>query len=131
MAFDVFTNLSKVKCETKKKGRFDYVSWAEAWREVKKLYPQANFRVYTTENGFPAFINMTGGFVKVGVIIEDLEHIEFMPILDSYKKSIPKENITTNNINDSIKRCLVKCLALHGLGLNVFLGEEFKGEKDE
>ena len=127
----VFETLSKIKCKTEKKGRFDYVSWAEAWKNVKKAYPNANFKVYETEKGFPAFVSdKIGGFVKVGVTIEELEHIEHFPILNNYNKSISKDIMTSFDINTSIKRALVKCLAFHGLGLHVYDGEEFVEDKE-
>ena len=61
----VFNELNKVKCKVEKKGKFNYVSWTDAWEQVMKTYPKAKFEIHTTEQGFPAFINSTGGFVKV------------------------------------------------------------------
>jgi len=121
----VFNKLSQVKCKVEKKGRFNYVSWASSWKEVKRLYPNANFKVYTTEAGFPAFISKAhGGFVKVGVTINNIEHIEYFPITDNYNKAIKHDFIDVFNINTSIKRALVKAISMHGLGLYVYEGED-------
>lgn len=120
-----FDKLSKIKCKIEKKGRFDYVSWAEAWKEVKKVYPDSTFKVYETESGFPAFIKPTvGGFVKVGVTVQGIEHIEVYPIINNINKSIAAEMINAMDINNAIKRALAKALALHGLGLHLYYGED-------
>ena len=132
----VFDTLSKVKCKIEKKGRFNYVSWAEAWKEVKRLFPDAKYKVYERETvkdgvlistGMPLFkiSDNAGAFVKVGVTIEENEYIEHYPITDHYNKAIPYDRITVMEINTAIKRALVKALAFHGLGLYVFEGEDF------
>ena len=122
---EVFNTLSKIKCKVEKKGRFNYVSWAEAWKEVKKLYPTANYKVYENDKGFPAFVSgEVGGFVKIGVTIEGLEHVEVYPILNNFNKAIPKTMMNVFDINNAIKRGMVKALAQHGLGLYVYEGED-------
>lgn len=136
---EVFHVLNKVKCKINKKGRFNYVSWAEAWKEVKKLYPMATFKVYEKEDvkegiiyntGKPIFaVNKNAGaFVKVGVTVGDIEYIEHYPITDHYNKAITYERITVMDINTSIKRALVKTLAYHGLGLYVYEGDDLPEE---
>lgn len=137
----VFETLNKIKVKTEKKGRFNYTPWTIAWEEVKKKYPNSIFKVYEREivkdgvlysTGMPVFkVNdNAGAFVKVGVIIEDIEYIEFYPITDHYNKSIPYERITTMDINTAIKRALVKAIAYSGLGLYVFEGEELPKEEE-
>ena len=124
---NVFEVLSKIKCDTDKKGNFTYVSWAVAWKETKKVFPKANYTIYTTDSGYPAFINKSinqGGFVKVGVTIGDLEHIEFYPILDYSNRAMLNDKITAFDINKSIQRALTKALAKHGLMLNLYCGED-------
>ena len=130
-----FKELSEVSCRVEKKGRFSYVSWAEAWKQTKLLYPSATYKVYEKEDvkegiiystGKPLFsISEKGGaFVKVGVTINGVEHIEFYPITDHFNKAIACERIDVMNINTSIKRALVKALAFHGLGIKVYENEE-------
>jgi len=68
------------------------------------------------------------GFVKVGVTINNIEHLEYLPIMDMRNASIPIESITSFHVNKSIQRCTVKALALHGLALNIYAKEDFQDE---
>lgn len=120
----VFNTLSKVKCKIEKKGRYNYVSWTNAWKEVKTRYPNVNFKVHTTDDGYPAFINDHGGFVKVSVTLNEQTYTEFYPITDNTFKTISPEKIDVMHINNSIKRGMVKALAYLGLGLYVYDGED-------
>lgn len=127
--YTIFNNLRVIQCKIEKKGKFNYVSWTDAWEQVKLIYPNANFKIHTREDGFPAFIDQqAGGFVKVTVTIEDLTHTEYYPILNNMNKVISSESIRVDDINNSIKRCLVKCLAFFGLGLYVYQGEDLPSE---
>ena len=140
---NIYKELSKIKLKIKKKGRFDYASWAECWQEVKKLYPKANYEVIPfksktvkegvlveTEKLIHPISKEGGGFVKVQVTINELTHIEYYPILNNMNKPIKYDFITAFDVNSSIKRGLVKCLALFGLGLHIFNGEEFNEENN-
>lgn len=129
----VFETLNKVDVSEhiEKKNGLDYVSWAWAWLMAKKLYPNANYKVYETENGINYFTDGRTGWVKTGVIIEGLEHIEYLPIMDYNNKSIPLEKITSFDVNKAIQRSLTKALARHGLGLSVYAGEDLPEEKTE
>lgn len=107
-----------------KKGKQDYLSWANAWNEVKKLYPEATRTVYEGEYGMPYFSDGKTCLVKVGVTIDGIEHIDYLPIMDYRNKSIPADAVTTFDIVKTIQRSTVKCIALHGLGLNLWIGED-------
>ena len=107
-----------------KKNGLSYLSWAYAWAEVKKLYPSANYKVYETENGCIYFTDGKTCWVKTGVTIDDLEHIEYLPVMDYKNRSILLENITSFDVNKSIQRSLTKALARHGLGLYIYAGED-------
>ena len=63
-------------------------------------------------------------WVKTGVEIAGLEHIEYLPIMDYKNKSISFENVTSFDVNKSIQRSLTKALARHGLGLYLYAGED-------
>lgn len=128
-----FEKLSKVECKVEKKGRFNYISWADAWKELKKIYPNANYRVYESETTIKkgdvtkktksfVFQHNDEGFVKVGVMINNIEHIEIFPILNNYNKPISNPNVF--DVNTSIKRALAKAIAQFGLGLYVYSGED-------
>ena len=107
-----------------KKNGLSYLSWAYAWAEVKKLYPEANYKVYEAEDGCIYFNDGRTAWVKTGVTIEGLEHIEYLPIMDYRNKFIPVENITSFDVNKTIQRSLTKALAHHGLGLYLYAGED-------
>ena len=113
-----------VNDHVEKKNGLSYLSWPYAWGEVKKLYPEANYKVYETENGCIFFTDGRTCWVKTGVIIEGLEHIEYLPIMDYRNKSIPLENVMSFDINKAIQRSLTKALARHGLGLYLYSGED-------
>ena len=129
---DVFGTLSKIKCKIEKKGKYSYVSWTDAWEEIMRLYPESTFKVYENAEGFPAFVMKgTGAFVKVGVTIKGLEHIEHYPVLDYSNKSICDLKLNVFDINKAIKRGMVKALAYFGLGLYVYQGEDIPSEDDK
>ena len=107
-----------------KKNGLSYLSWPYAWAEVKKLYPSANYKVYETESGCIYFTDGKKKKKKTGVTIDDLEHIEYLPVMDYKNRSILLENITSFDVNKSIQRSLTKALARHGLGLYIYAGED-------
>ena len=113
-----------VNDHVEKKNGLSYLSWAYAWAEVKKRYPDANYKVYETENGGIYFTDGKTCWVKTGVEISGLEHIEYLPIMDHRNKSISIENVTSFDVNKSIQRSLTKALARHGLGLYLYAGED-------
>ena len=130
-----------------------YVSWAYAWAEVKKLYPAASYEVKKF-NGLPyVYDPITGFMVYTTVTIEGISHEMWLPVLDSSNKAMkavpytyttPKwdynpqtrrrekigmEERTVDaasmfDVNKAIIRCLVKNLAMFGLGLYVYAGED-------
>ena len=128
-----------VKDKVKKKNGMNYVSWAAAWAEVKKLYPDATYHIYERETPEGLIINyFTDGktcWVKTGVTINGLEHIEELPVMDFKNQSISLEKITSSDVNKSIQRSLTKACARHGLGLYIYEGEDLpetvKKEKKE
>ena len=121
-----FITLNNIDCSTKieKKNGLSYLSWAWAWGEIKKIHPKANYNIYETETGVNYWTDGRTGWVKTGVTIEDIEHIEYLPIMDFKNKSIPLENITSFDVNKAIQRSLTKACARHGLGLYIYAGED-------
>lgn len=122
----VFEKLFQINVNehVEKKNGLSYLSWPYAWAEVKKLYPEANYKVYEAEDGCIYFNDGRTAWVKTGVTVEGLEHIEYLPIMDYRNKSIPVENITSFDVNKTIQRSLTKALARHGLGLYLYAGED-------
>ena len=120
---------TNVKDDIKSKNNLKYLPWAAAWKEVKKAYPDANFEIVPQrmdDYGNTRFWHDDGrtGWVEVSVIIEGISHTETLAIMDFKNKSIPADQITSVDANKSMKRCLTKACALHGLGLFIYLGED-------
>ena len=126
MEKSVFETLFEINVNehVEKKNGLSYLSWPYAWAEVKKKFPEANYKVYETGNGCIYFTDGRTCWVKTGVTIEGLEHIEYLPIMDYRNKSIPLENVTSFDVNKTIQRSLTKALARHGLGLYLYSGED-------
>ena len=122
----VFETLFEINVnkQIEKKNGLNYLAWAYAWSEAKKLYPNANYKVYETAEGCIYHTDGRTCWVKTGVTIENLEHIEYLPVMDYKNKSILLENITSFDVNKAIQRSLTKALARHGLGLYVYAGED-------
>ena len=114
-----------VKDRLEKKGRFDYLSWAYAWAMVKDQYPDANRKVYESESTeLNYFTDGKTGYVKVGVTINDIEHIDYLPIIGHNNQSLSIDKITSFAVNKTIQRSTVKAIAMHGLGLSLWAGED-------
>lgn len=122
----VFEVLNSINCNehTEKKNGLTYLSWAWAWAEVKKAYPDASYTVYENSEGWNYFTDGRTAWVKTGVTIQGLEHIEYLPIMDYKNKSIPIDAVTSFDVNKSIQRSLTKACARHGLGLYIYAGED-------
>ena len=114
-----------VKDRVEKKGRFDYLSWAYAWAMVKDQYPDANRKVYESEaTELNYFTDGRTGYVKVGVTVDGTEHIDYLPIMGHNNQSLSIDKITSFAVNKTIQRSTVKAIAMHGLGLSLWAGED-------
>lgn len=119
-----------VNDKTDKKGSLTYLSWAWAWAEVKKKHPDANYTIYENADGWNYHNDGRTAWVKVGVTINGVEHIEMLPVMDFKNKSIPLNAITSFEVNKAIQRALTKACARHGLGLYIYAGEDLPEETD-
>lgn len=117
-------NAINVNEHTEKKNNLTYLSWAWAWAEVKKHYPDAQYTIYENANGMNYHTDGRTCWVKTGVTIEGLEHIEYLPVMDYKNASIPAERVTSFDVNKAIQRSLTKAAARHGLGLYIYAGED-------
>lgn len=121
-----------VKDRVEKKGRFDYLSWAYAWAMIKDQYPDANRKVYESEHtGLNYFTDGNTGYVKVGVTINNVEHVDYLPIMNHSNQSLSIDKITSFAVNKTIQRSTVKAIAMHGLGLSLWAGEDLVGISEE
>ena len=109
---------------TESKNGLTYLSWAWAWAEVKKLHPDATYKIYEDMNG--CFYHTDGKtcWVKTGVTVNGIEHIEYLPVMDHRNRSIPLESVTSFDVNKAVQRSLTKACARHGLGLYIYAGED-------
>ena len=125
----VYNNLKAIDVRPKaeKKGRADYLSWAHAWDMLKSNYPQAQRIIYESEHNAEKLNYFTDGrtaYVKVGIVVNDLEHIDMLPVMDHRNKSIPIDKICSFEVNKTIQRATAKAIAMHGLGLSLWTGED-------
>lgn len=131
-----------------KKNGLSYISWPYAWAEVKKYYPDATYQIELFgENNLPyVFDENTGYMVFTSVTIKDITHKMWLPVMDNanktmksvkyvyetkYRKNVPVETATMFDINKAIMRCLVKNLAMFGLGLYIYAGEDLPEVQNE
>jgi hypothetical protein len=127
-AFDTLYAIN-VKNKIEKKGNLDYLPWATAWAEVKKVYPNVTYKVYKNDTyGINYHHDGRTAWVEVGVTINDLEHINSLPIMDYRNNAIPLEKVTSMDVNKAIQRSFTKAIAMHGLGLTIYNGEELEAE---
>ncbi|MBU8770293.1 Sak single strand annealing protein [Cytobacillus oceanisediminis] len=123
MSKNYYEELSKINVSdhVEKKGRFSYLSWAWAVDVLRKHDPTATWEVIRFE-GMPFMKTECGYFVEVAVTVQGVTLSQIHPVLDNSNKPIAKPNAF--QINTSIQRCLVKAIALHGLGLYIYAGED-------
>ena len=130
MENNYFIELNKIDVNDKieKKNGLSYLSWAYAWGELKKRFPNATYKIYenTLPNGYVVnyFTDGKTSYVKTSVTVNDIEHIEELPVMDFRNKSIPLEAMTSFDVNKAIQRSLTKAVARHGLGLYIYAGED-------
>lgn len=122
-----------------------YLSWAWAWAEVKKRFPDANYEIVKFE-GLPyVYDSKTGYMVYTTVTIDAITHEMWLPVMDGnnkamkdepykivtkYGKEIQVAAATMFDINKTIMRCLTKNLAMFGLGLYIYAGEDLPEDSD-
>ena len=118
-----FTELNSVNVSdhVEKKGQFSYLSWAYAVAELKKRHPTATWEVRRFD-GLPYQKTEIGFFVEVAVTVDGITHSQIHPVLNS--RNQPLSDPSVFDINTSIQRALVKAIALHGLGLYIYAGED-------
>tara|TARA_R110000787_G_scaffold266801_1_gene373032 strand:+ start:211 stop:759 length:549 start_codon:yes stop_codon:yes gene_type:complete len=115
----VWATLSSIDCSDKveQKGKLTYLSWAWAWQTLMENYPDSTY-----EYGAPAGMTNDTAEVNVAVTVQGVTHRMWLPVMDNRNKSIV--NPTTRDVSDARMRCLVKCIAMFGLGIYIYAGED-------
>lgn len=131
----VFERLSAINVNehVEKKSNLTYLSWAWAWSETKRACPDATYKILDTE-----YDEALGFMCHTTVTIEGETLEMWLPVMDGANKSMKKvgysystkygdkqvDAATTFDINKTIMRCLVKNLAMFGLGIYIYAGED-------
>ena len=128
-----FSVLSKIDVSehTEKKGNYTYLSWAWAVKVLLEEFPKATWQIHTfVDNGIesPYMRTNAGCFVQVSVEIDKVIRTQVHPVLDHMNKTVDEPNAF--QVNTSIQRCLAKAIALHGLGLYIYAGEDLPEAPD-
>ncbi len=143
----VFKTLSTINLNDKveKKKNLTYLSWAWAWGEVKKAYPNATYQIIEDSNGLPYIYDENLGYmVQTSVTIDGETLSMWLPVMDGANKSMKSkpydyttrygdktcEAATMFDINKTLMRCLTKNLAMHGLGHYIYAGEDIPEETE-
>ena len=126
MSENYFVELNNINVngKTEKKNGLTYLSWPFAWGEVKKLHPDATYMIYENADGLFYHTDGRTCWVKTGVTVNGIEHIEYLPVMDFKNRSIPVDQVTSFDVNKAIQRSLTKAVARHGLGLYIYAGED-------
>ncbi len=140
-----YAELRKINVNEKveKKNNLSYLSWSWAWDEFKQVCPDATYEIIKDANGIPYFETKAGAMVYTKVTADDITHEMWLPVMDSSNKAMKSEPYTykTKNgektceafdmfdVNKALMRCLVKNLAMFGLALYIYSGEDLPSEE--
>ena len=154
---EVFKKLNAVNVNenTEKKNGLTYLSWAWAWAELKKVYPSATYKIRHFDGNPYLYDSNLGYMVMTEMTVEGITHEMWLPVMDGANKAMKAEPYTyevkeysygkwTGNyvekevapatmfdINTAIMRCLTKNIAMFGLGLYIYAGEDLPEESEE
>lgn len=148
MQKSVFDSLNAINVNDKveKKKDLTYLSWAWAWAEVKKVYPSASYNVIfdpTTQR--PYFYDENLGYMVMTSVTIDGQTLEmWLPVMDGANQAMKKDSYeystrygvktvdaaTMFDVNKTLMRCLVKNLAMFGLGLYIYAGEDLPEDNE-
>ena len=118
-----------VNDKTEKKGNLTYLSWAFAWAEFKKVYPDANYEIQHFDGAYCTGNEKIGYMVNTKVTAGEQTYEMWLPVMDSRNNTILAPKMT--EINKTIMRCLTKNLAMFGLGLYIYAGEDLPEDGKE
>lgn len=113
----VFAKLSRIDVSKhiEKKGQLSYLSWTWAWEVLMEHYPESNYSFAENE------IHLDGSVtVHCSLTVDGITRAMWLPVMDNRNKSI--QNPSSRDVSDAKMRCLVKAIAMHGLGHFIFAG---------
>lgn len=111
--------------KVREKNGLKYVSWATAWAEVKKHYPNSTYHIFEDENGRFWFDDGRSGWVKVSVTVNGIAHTEHLSIMDNRNRAVPADEILSTHAVKAMQRALTKACGRHGFALYIYEGEDF------
>jgi len=122
-----------VKDYIEKKNGLSYLSWAYAWKEVKKTFPKANFKVIHNKDGWNYHTDGKSCWVEVEFTPDGEEtYEEYLPVMDYRNQSIPADKVTSMDVNKALQRAKAKVIATAtGLGICLYYGEDIPDELGE
>lgn len=126
--FEEVLNIN-VNDKTEKKGNLTYLSWSWAWAEFKKVYPEATYKIKEQDGMYCTGNEKFGYMVSTSVTADGLTYEMWLPVMDMRNKAILQP--TMFDINKTLMRCLTKNLAMFGLGLYIYAGEDLPEEEQK
>lgn len=99
-----------------RKGNLDYLSWAYAWNALVEEHPDSTYYF-----GEPSTFPDGSVMVRAGVTVEGLTHEMTLPVMNHRNQAI--QNPNARDISDAQMRCFVKSIAMHGVGIGLYLGD--------
>lgn len=134
-----------VNSKVEKKNGLSYLSWAYAWAEILKIDEDASYEIHEDAQGNAFFASQLGIDCKVSVTVHGKTRTMRLPVMDGANKAMKMESYTYKtkygekvveaatsfDVNKTIMRCLVKAIAMHGLGLYIYAGEDLPEETGE
>jgi len=150
---NVFKSLNaiNVNSNTEKKQNLTYLCWAWAWKSVKDVYPKATYTIFKDDQNRPYIYDDSLGYMCFTTVTIEVETLEmWLPVMNGANKAMkddpytyqvkdwktqqmvdkPVEQATMFDINKTIMRCLVKNLAMFGLGIYIYAGEDLPTDED-
>ena len=130
---EIWATLSKKDCTDKieKKMNLSYLSWAWAWQVLMENYPNATYQFYENADTGVPYVAMPDGSAEVRcrISIGSCVREMWLPVMDYRNNAV--ENPSARQVSDTKMRCLVKCLAMFGLGHYIYAGEDLPNADEE
>lgn len=138
-------NAINVNENTEKKNGLTYLSWAWAWTELKKVYPDATYQIRQFDGKPYLYDENLGYMVMTEMTVDGITHEMWLPVMDGANKAMKDKEYTGKkgkyeftvqpatmfDINTAIMRCLTKNISMFGLGLYIYAGEDLPEESEE